>query len=249
MKSVRMRFITVAAAVLLGMTALSCKKSESKGGAGPTTQAADGMVVLKLDLPAVRITGTKEAMRGAHLPPGGPRPDKPLKVPRGLVNVAKGKPVSASDDEPVIGELEYITNGDKEVGDGRHVELGPGKQHVQIDLGGRFEIFAIVVWHDHHAPQVCRDVVVQVSDDEHFIEKKTVFNNDHDNSSGLGLGEDYEWVETYRGKIIPAAGVKPGTGVKGRYVRLYSNGSTANDENIYTEVEVHGRAVTSGKPS
>ena len=29
-------------------------------------------------------------------------------------------------------------------------------------------------------------------------------------------------------------------GLKGRYVRLYSNGSTADDLNRYTEVEVYG---------
>jgi hypothetical protein len=28
--------------------------------------------------------------------------------------------------------------------------------------------------------------------------------------------------------------------VKGRYVRLYSNGNTTNDLNHYVEVEVHG---------
>ena len=235
--------IVPAAIGALAFAFSSCKKGESGGAAGPATQAADDLVVLKLDLPTVKIVGTKEAMRGAHLPPGGPKPDEPLKVPRGVTNVARGKPVSASGGEPIIGELEFVTDGDKEAGVGKHVELVPGKQHVQIDLGGRFEIFAIVVWHDHRTPQVCRDVVVQISDDEHFIEKETVFNNDYDNSLGLGLGEHYEWVETYRGKIIPAAGVK------GRYVRLYSNGSTAQEENIYTEVEVYGRAVTAGKPS
>ena len=29
--------------------------------------------------------------------------------------------------------------------------------------------------------------------------------------------------------------------VKGRYVRLYSNGNTSNDTNHYIEVEVYGR--------
>ena len=194
-----------------------------------------GMVMLKMKLPRPRFIGTPKNIRADHFPPGGPKPDKPLPVPVGLKNLAKGKKIAASDDEPVIGELEYVTDGDKEAQDGSFVELGPGKQHVQVDLGGACEIFAIVVWHDHRAAQVYRDVVAQVSNDEHFIEKKTVFNNDHDNSSGLGLGKNYEWVETYHGKIMPAGGLK------GRYVRLYSNGSTSGDENIYTEVEIYGR--------
>jgi hypothetical protein len=33
-----------------------------------------------------------------------------------------------------------------------------------------------------------------------------------------------------------------GKGTKGRYVRLYSNGSTANEMNHYIEVEVYGKA-------
>ena len=32
-----------------------------------------------------------------------------------------------------------------------------------------------------------------------------------------------------------------GEGVKGRYVRLYSKGNTANEMNHYTEVEVFGK--------
>ena len=52
-----------------------------------------------------------------------------------------------------------------------------------------------------------------------------------------------EWIETHNGKIMPTGGVK------GRYVRLYSRGSTSGDENLYTEVEVYGRAATAGKSS
>ncbi len=202
---------------------------------GPAKPPPPGMAALKTVLPTARFIGTPKTLRSDNFPPGGPKPDKPLYVPIGVRNLAKGKTITGSDDEPNIGELEYITDGDKEALDGSFVELGPGKQHVQIDLGAVSEIFAVVVWHDHRTPQVFRDVVAQVSNDEHFIENKTVFNNDHDNSSGLGLGEDHEWIETNQGKIIPTAGVK------GRYVRLYSRGGTSGDENIYTEVEVYGR--------
>jgi hypothetical protein len=82
---------------------------------------------------------------------------------------------------------------------------------------------------------VYRDVVVQVSDDKDFINGvTTLFNNDHDNTSGLGVGKDKEYIETYEGKLVDAKGVKA------RYVRLYSGGNTSNDMNHYVEVEVYG---------
>jgi hypothetical protein len=65
----------------------------------------------------------------------------------------------------------------------------------------------------------------------------TVFNNDYDNSAGLGVGEDLGYVETSEGKLIDAQGVE------GRYVRLYSNGNHLDGENHYTEVEVFGKSA------
>lgn len=61
---------------------------------------------------------------------------------------------------------------------------------------------------------------------------RTVFNNDRDNSSGLGLGRDSEFYEHYSGQWIPIAAQKA------RYVRLYSRGNTSDPQNQYTEVEV-----------
>ena len=51
---------------------------------------------------------------------------------------------------------------------------------------------------------------------------------------GLGIGKDLMYLETFKGKVIDAKAVK------GRDVRLYSNGSTADDQNHYTEIEVYG---------
>jgi hypothetical protein len=159
-------------------------------------------------------------------------------VPKGTKNVSHGKPVTASDDEPIMGELEQITDGDKEGMDGSFVELGPGLQWVQIDLKDRYAIHAIAVWHYHADPCVIRDVVVQVSDDEDFVEGvRTVFNNDHDNSAGLGVGKQYEWIETHEAKVIETKGGAA------RYVRLYSNGGTSSDQNPYPEVEVYGKVA------
>jgi len=78
-------------------------------------------------------------------------------------------------------------------------------------------------------------VVVQVSDDPDFTEGvQTIFNNDHDNSSGLGIGKDKEYIETNDGRLIDPRGVSA------RYIRLFSRGNTSNEMNHYVEVEVYG---------
>ncbi|MCP4727026.1 MAG: hypothetical protein GY863_18445, partial [bacterium] len=111
-------------------------------------------------------------------------------------------------------------------------------QHVTIDLEDKHEMYAVVVWHFHKQPRVYFDVIVQVSDDPDFIENvTTIFNNDNDNSAGMGVGTDLHYVETSEGKLINAGGIQ------GRYVRLYSNGNTTNDLNHYIEVEIYGVPV------
>ena len=94
----------------------------------------------------------------------------------------------------------------------------------------------MLFWHFHKQPRVYYDVVVQVADDPDFITNvRTIYNNDLDNSSGLGLGKDMHYVETSEGRLVDAKGVK------GRFIRLYSNGNTANELNHYIEVEVFGK--------
>jgi hypothetical protein len=111
-------------------------------------------------------------------------------------------------------------------------------QHVTIDLGGRFAIYAVAVWHYHKQARVYNDVVVQTADDPDFITGvRTVFNNDHDNTAGLGLGREMNYVETAEGKLIDAKGVEA------RYVRLYSNGNSSTRTNHYVEVEVYGKPL------
>lgn len=197
------------------------------------------MVPLDLKLPKAMFIGTPQNMQVPNLekPLGKPRP--PFLVPTGTKNISKGKPVSSTDEEPIIGEIDMITDGDKEAGDGSFVELGPFTQHITIDLQNKYNIYAIVVWHFHKQPRVYFDVIVQVSDDPDFINGvTTVFNNDIDNSSGQGVGKDMHYVETSEGKLIDAKGVE------GRYVRLYSNGNTNNDLNHYVEVEVYGKPAS-----
>lgn len=200
-------------------------------------KADDGKLVpldLKLPRPAFKGTPTN-VPPGTNLEPPrkGPRP--PLLVPPGTKNVAEGKPVTSSDSEPIIGSVKLVTDGDKEAKEGNYVELGPRRQYAQIDLKEKYAIHALLVWHYHANARVYHDVVVQIADDADFIENvRTLFNNDHDNSAGLGLGREKEYWETFEGKLIESQGAVA------RYVRLYSKGSTADDQNHYTEVEVYG---------
>jgi len=201
-------------------------------------RAKKNLVPLDIKLPRPMFVGTPKNIRSPNLekPTGKARP--PFMAPKGTKNVALGKPVTSSDEEPIIGELDLVTDGDKEASDGCYVELGPGVQYVQIDLRAVYQIYAIVVWHFHQEARVYRDVVVQVADDPDFIlNVRTLFNNDHDNSAGLGIGRDKEYIETYEGRLID------GKAVNARYVRLYSNGNTSSDLNHYIEVEVYGKSV------
>ncbi|MGZ5555184.1 MAG: discoidin domain-containing protein, partial [Candidatus Aminicenantales bacterium] len=200
----------------------------------PAALAQDqGKEVLKIQLPKPMFVGTPKNIRTPNLETVTGRPRGPFMVPAGTVLLSAGKPVTSSDKEPVIGEVSYVTDGKKSGEDGYYVELGPMLQWVQIDLGKSQELTAIVAWHYHSQARVYRDVIVQVSDDKDFIGGvTTIFNNDHDNSSGLGAGKDKEYIETFDGRLFDPKGVKA------RYVRLYSGGNTSNDMNHYVEVEV-----------
>jgi len=211
---------------------------EAKPPAGGDT-GTSGLVPIDIKLPKPMFVGTPQNIPVPNLekPLGKPRP--PFLAPLGTKNVALGKPVSASDEEPIIGEIEMITDGDKEAADGSYVELAPSLQHVTINLQGNYQIYAIVVWHYHKQATVYFDVVVQVADEPDFITNvKTVFNNDIDNTAGFGVGKNMHYVETSEGKLIDCM-----PGVQGRYVRLYSKGNRDNDLNHYIEVEVYGKPV------
>lgn len=203
-----------------------------------SAQAASGakLVPIPIQLPKPMFEGTPQNLAVPNLQKPLGRPRDPFLAPAGVTNVAKGKPVTSSDMEPVIGEIEQVTDGDKKGAEGSFVELGPARQQVTIDLGAVHEVYAVLLWHYHKTPRVYLDVVVQLADDADFKKNvRTVFNNDHDNTSGLGAGQDMNYVETAEGKLVDAKGSRA------RYVRLYSSGSNANELNHYVEVEVFGR--------
>ena len=244
----------LAAAAILVVAALAVRQLTSPENAGTAVKGPEDetkingskavyigtptLVPIELELPRPMFVGTPQNTRVINLerPRGRPRP--PFLAPLGTRNVALGKSVTGSDDDPIIGEMQMITDDDKEAADGSYVELGPSVQHITIDLGSVHSIYAIVVWHYHKLSRVYFDVIVQVADDPDFITNvRTLFNNDIDNSAGQGVGKDRHYTETNEGKLIDAKGVK------GHYVRLYTAGNTSNDLNHYIEVAVYGIPV------
>jgi hypothetical protein len=209
--------------------------ADKPAGSQPSSGDANTDLNKVLSLPMAKFIGTPEDLRTDEPNDPLPRPGTRAKffVPAGVKNVALGRKVTGSEEDPVVGKLKQVTDGDKEAREGSFVELGPGKQWVQIDLEKEHKILAVVVWHHHLKPRFYKDVIVQLSDDPNFVEKTIIYNTDHDNTSGFGEGKDRAYVETNEGRLID------GQGVKARYVRLYSRGNSENDLNNYTEVEVY----------
>lgn len=217
----------VAAAVLLAGAVLAGAQAPSAG---------QKLVPVPIVLPQPMFEGTPRNLKVPNLEKPRYKAREPFLAPEGVKNVARRKRVVSSDMQPIIGELSMLTDGDRTGEEGSYVELGPGKQHVTVDLGAPHEIYAVLFWHFHNSPRVYLDVVVQLADDADFkTNVRTVFNNDHDNTSGLGTGKDMNFVETSEGRLVDARG-----GIA-RFVRLHSNGNSANELNHYVEVEVYGR--------
>ena len=193
------------------------------------------LVPLASELPKPLFVGTPVPVKVDNLEPArsGARPA--FLVPASAKNLALHKPVTSSDPQPLLGDLELVTDGDKDGSEGCYVELAKGAQWVQIDLGAPAEIHALLLWHFHAQARVYFGVVTQISADPDFINGvTTIYNNDLKNVSAKGAGKDPTYIETYEGRLIDAKNVR------GRYVRLYSNGNTANTLNHYIEVEVWG---------
>lgn len=230
--------IVVIAAYHLKPDTSTPQKINVSANASVLPNTADSeLAPLDIKLPKPVFEGTEKPIRVANLRKFsiGDRP--PFMAPIGTKNVALGKPVSCSDQEPIIGEIDMITDGDKEAADGSYVELGQFTQNITIDLEAEYNIYAVVIWHYHKEPRVYFDVVLQVADDPDFIANvRTLFNNDIDNSAGFGVGENMHYIETYEGELIDCFS----KGVKARYVRLYSNGNNFDGLNHYIEVEVYG---------
>lgn len=207
--------------------------------------AADGVedkVPLRTKLPPPPFMSAfmPTSLTNMEPPLKGARPD--LLVPFGTTNLATGKKVTASS-KPIRGTLDLVNDGQKFCDDNDVVEFGPGKQWVQIDLEKEATIYGVFLWHYYADLRVYSGVVLQVSDDREFkADVATIFNNDINNTLGLGAGKDYNYVESYAGKLFDTKGIN------GRYIRLYSNGNTSDKSNHYIEVEVFGKPAAASNP-
>ena len=209
------------------------EKSKSTSSSGPG--GTPGGVPLVSELPPELIEGTPKPMKVPNLEQVPAKAPEFL-VPKDTVLLSKGKKVTSSDSNPIIGTLDLVTDGEKNAGEGYFVELLEGLQWVQIDLEKSADIYAIWVWHFHSQRRAYKAVIAQISDDPEFkTGVTTVFNNDYENLAKMGKGNDNPYVESRFGKIID------GKGTKGRYVRLWSAGNTSNDMNHYIEIEVYGK--------
>ena len=219
------------------------KKLILMGVAACATVVLADKVAIKFELPPPHITGTPKEIKSDNLEPdrgqGKLRP--PIMVePEFAKKLTNEDTKVTTSEEAVSGENEYVVDGDKTADMTAMLQLPSGLQWVQLDLGAEHVISAICVWHDQGDERVYKDVIMQISNDPKFADKTkvtTVFNNDHDESSKLGLGKgpDKEYRERNDGRPVDAKLTK------GRYVRVYSAGSTSEPINNYIEIEVFGK--------
>ena len=208
------------------------------GGSETNAKVSLGPLPLRLPAPALLSIVLDGEYLDPHVEPRQSVARAPFLAPVGVTNLAYHKPVRASDETVKQELLQRTTDGDKEAADKSIVHLSTGKQWVQIDLGSKCAIYAIVVWHDQRELPIAKCVVVQTSDDENFgTHVRTLFNNDYGNVLGLGEGKDRLYIDTYEGRLIDAKGVEA------RYVRCYSKGTSRETTNPYTEIEVWGLPV------
>ncbi len=203
----------------------------------PGAIADDGeSVELKFDLPEPYFGGTPLDYFGSNLEVPNYKPRPPFHVPPGVVNVALGKAVTSSVSGAEFGEFGFLVNGDKSYKDESLLALDRGLQWIQIDFGVPCDLYALALWHFHQGDRVYFDVMVHVADDPEFTTNvRTVFNNVHDNTSGLGIGTDKEYIESYKSKFLDLKGIRA------RSIRFYSKGNTTDDFNHYVEAEVFGK--------
>lgn len=165
--------------------------------------------------------------------------DRPwtLAVGADLRNLAAGKPVTSSDAAPLQGSLSMLTDGVKSCTGDDVLELASGTQYVQVDLAMPCRIDGVGLWHFCQAPRLYAAVQIWISSTADFQDARAVFNNDHQDLLGQGMGGDELYLETHLGlvQMVPQ--------VTGRYVRAYSRGNTSNQLNHYIELEVYGQPL------
>jgi len=83
-----------------------------------SAQPNAGSEELKLKLPKPMFIGTPTNLKSANLETITGKPRGPFYVPKGTVLLSAKKKVTSSDMNPVIGEIEMVTDGEKSGADG-----------------------------------------------------------------------------------------------------------------------------------
>ena len=160
--------------------------------------ADEKKVPLQTEFPREVLAGTPPNVLARLYPNLEPPLEKApeLLVPEGTKNVAVGKKVTSSESDPIIGKIDFVTDGNKEGSEDAYVELSPGLQWVQIDLEKPVQIYAIYVWHFFREARSYEDVIVQVADDEQFT--KNVQTDLQQRYRRLGQAGDREGPSVHR---------------------------------------------------
>ncbi|MDG0813374.1 galactose-binding domain-containing protein [Cohnella rhizosphaerae] len=163
-------------------------------------------------------------------------PTSPLQGRKNVAPLAKDSRITFSS---ALGNPNRVTDGRMDNGfanqDGP--SGGPASpQWIQLDLGQKFRLDQIKVWHFITFDRIYYDVIIQLSNDPTFPSSgtTTVFNNDDNNTAGQGAGTDALYADNAAGKTVNF----PLT--TARYVRLWANGNQNNNSQHYVEVEVYG---------
>ncbi len=246
MKSPKPIFAVLRVTILLAAVCLlasGCKKvAPEKPKAPASARAGIKLVELDLEIDGVTCPTTRDSIEDISPPHlrkkyNKDEKRKPFMVVEGLENLAMFKPVTSSD-APDTGEIEQINDGIMSSGEFDFVE-GPG--WVQVDLEESASIHAIVLWHYHKSVVIYNDIIVQIADDADFKQNvRTLFNNDHDNSAGMGKGSDTAYISSGWGEIVDARdeNMQP---FAARYIRLYTSKSTDGLLPRYVELAVYGK--------
>lgn len=147
------------------------------------------------------------------------------------INVALGKTPTFSG--PFSQSAAYATDGLSNNSNNWVGTNAAGLGWMQIDFGQNYDVDKIKLWHYFADGRIFRDVIVQLSNDPTFRNGvTTVFNNDANNSAGLGAGTDSEYAESASGKVISFSKVNA------RYARFWINGNNKINSDSWVEAQV-----------
>lgn len=177
-------------------------------------------------------------------------------------NLARGAKVSAkwteddtSAEKGADGAMSLAVDGDhSSTAAGKYAEFGTDGQdkssYMEIDLGETYSLNKLNLWrYWSGGKRQYKNTLLVVSQDAQFgrddkdpSDDVIVFNGDLENKHGFGKGSEPAYNESADGKTFLAP-----AGTKGRYVRLYMNGSVDNGHkgttNHVVELEVLGASL------